>query len=86
MVYRPVRQRHHAEVIEAIGEIIDNCGYDEVALVSLSTSDYHDIDKLIGEIIERYGQKNIAVSLPSLRLMVDSVKLIDSLPTQRKSG
>jgi radical SAM family uncharacterized protein len=86
MVYRPVRQRPHEEVIEAVGEIIDNTGYDEIALVSLSTSDYHEIDKLIGKILERYGKRNIALSLPSLRLMVDSVKLIDSLPTSRKSG
>jgi radical SAM superfamily enzyme YgiQ (UPF0313 family) len=81
-----VRQRPHEEVIEAVGEIIDNTGYDEIALVSLSTSDYHDVDKLIGKILERYGKRNIALSLPSLRLMVDSVKLIDSLPTSRKSG
>lgn len=86
MIYRPVRQRSHEEVIEAVGELIDNCGYDEVSLVSLSTSDYHDIDKLIGKIFEQYNKQNLALSLPSLRLMVDSVKLIDSLPTKRKSG
>jgi len=86
MMYRPVRQRPHSEVVEAVGEIINNCGYDEISLVSLSTSDYFEIDRLIGEIVERYGKQNIALSLPSLRLMVDSVKLIDSLPTSRKSG
>jgi radical SAM family uncharacterized protein len=86
MTYRPVRQRSHAEVLEAAGEIIDNTGYDEIALVSLSTSDYHEIDKLVEKMVERYGRRNIALSLPSLRLMVDSVKLIDSLPASRKSG
>ena len=86
MTYRPVRQRSHEEVLEAAGEIIDNTGYDEIALVSLSTSDYHEIDKLVEKMIDRYGERNIALSLPSLRLMVDSVKLIDSLPTGRKSG
>jgi radical SAM superfamily enzyme YgiQ (UPF0313 family) len=86
MTYRPVRQRSHEEVLEAAGEIIDNTGYDEIALVSLSTSDYHEIDKLVNAMVGRYGQRNIALSLPSLRMMVDSVKLIDSLPTSRKSG
>ncbi|MDD4923300.1 MAG: TIGR03960 family B12-binding radical SAM protein [Dehalococcoidales bacterium] len=86
MTYRPVRQRPHEEVISAAGEIIDNTGYDEISLVSLSTSDYHEIDKLVEKMAVQYGQKNIALSLPSLRMMVDSVKLIDSLPTSRKSG
>ncbi len=86
MTYRPVRQRSHEEVLEATGEIIDNTGYDEIALVSLSTSDYHEIDKLVEKMVEKYGRRNIALSLPSLRMMVDSVKLIDSLPTSRKSG
>ncbi len=86
MTYRPVRQRSHEEVLEAAGEIIDNTGYDEIALVSLSTSDYHEVDTLVNRMVGRYGQRNIALSLPSLRMMVDSVKLIDSLPTSRKSG
>ena len=86
MTYRPVRQRSHEEVLEAAGEIIDNTGYDEIALVSLSTSDYHAIDELVAKMVERYGSRNIALSLPSLRTVVDSVKLIDSLPTRRKSG
>jgi radical SAM family uncharacterized protein len=86
MTYRPVRQRSHEEVLEAAGELIDNTGYDEIALVSLSTSDYHEIDKLVEKMVDRYGERNISLSLPSLRLMVDSVKLIDSLPTGRKSG
>jgi radical SAM family uncharacterized protein len=86
MTYRPVRQRSHEEVMDATGEIIDNTGYDEIALVSLSTSDYHEIDELVAKMVQKYGYRNIALSLPSLRMMVDSVKLIDSLPTSRKSG
>ncbi len=86
MTYRPVRQRSHEEVLEAAGDIIDNTGYDELSLVSLSTSDYHEIDELVSKMVEKYGSRNIALSLPSLRMMVDSVKLISSLPTARKSG
>ena len=53
-IYRPVRERPQDEVIESVGQLIENCGYDEVSLVSLSTSDYPDIDKLVtrpGEIV-----------------------------------
>ena len=86
MIYRPLRQRPQQEVITAVDELVGNCGYDEVSLVSLSTSDYCGIDRLIASIARRYSKKNLSVSLPSLRLSRDSVKLVESLPTRRKTG
>ncbi len=86
VVYRPARQRSHQEVIDASDEIIANCGYDEISLLSLSTSDYDGIDKLVGELAERFRGKHIAISLPSLRVTPGSVALVESLPEGRKSG
>ncbi len=86
VIYRPVRQRPQEEIIEAIDRLIRNCGYDEVSLVSLSTSDYYQIDELVASIARRYGRQNLAVSLPSLRLARNSVEFIDALPTGRKTG
>jgi radical SAM family uncharacterized protein len=86
VIYRPVRQRPKEEVLKAVDELITNCGYDEVSLVSLSASDYSGIDKMVAEIAHRYGKQNMAVSLPSLRINHDSVKLIDSIPTRRRMG
>jgi radical SAM family uncharacterized protein len=84
MVYRPVRERPHEEVIDAAGELIANCGYDEVSLVSLNTSDYTGIDKLVAEMTQRYP--NLTLSLPSLRLDDFSIKLVESLPTRSRTG
>jgi len=84
MLYRPVRERSHEEVLKAVGELIVNCGYDEVSLLSLSTSDYPGIDRLVTSLSHRYP--NLALSLPSLRLDSFSVKLVDSLPSRRKTG
>jgi radical SAM family uncharacterized protein len=83
-IYRPARERPQQEVIEAIGEIIDCCGYNEVSLVSLCTNDYPGIDRLIDELARRY--RNLTISLPSLRIDRSSVNLVDSLPTRRKTG
>jgi radical SAM family uncharacterized protein len=83
-IYRPVRERPQQEVIEAVGEIIDGCGYNEVSLVSLCTNDYPGIDRLIDELARRY--RNLTISLPSLRIDRSSVNLVDSLPTRRKTG
>ncbi len=84
ILYRPLRQRPQAEIIKAVGELISNCGYDEVSLVSLSTSDYPKIEELVASLARQY--KNLALSLPSLRIDSFSLKLLESLPTRRKTG
>jgi radical SAM superfamily enzyme YgiQ (UPF0313 family) len=70
-------------VIKAAGEIIANCGYNDISLVSLSTSDYPGIEELVKSLVHDYPE--ITLSLPSLRIDSFSVKLMESLP-RRKSG
>jgi radical SAM family uncharacterized protein len=84
MIYRPVRERPHEEVVKAAGELIGNCGYDEISLVSLNTSDYAGIETLVGQLAEKYP--DVALSLPSLRLDRTSLKLVESLPTRSRTG
>ena len=85
-IYRPVREHPPEEIIQAVGELIANCGYNEISLVSLSTSDYTNIDKLIADLFHRYQSHNLSLSLPSLYIDRFSVKLMDSLPSGRKAG
>jgi radical SAM family uncharacterized protein len=84
VIYRPLRQRPQQEVIKAVGELINNCGYNEISLVSLSTSDYPHIEELVASLARNYN--NLSLSLPSLRIDSFSVKLMDSLPSRRKTG
>ncbi len=84
MTYRPVRVRSHEEVIEATGDIIASCGYDEVSLLSLSSSDYPGIDRLVASLSECYP--GLAISLPSMRMDSFSVALAESLPGRKKTG
>jgi radical SAM family uncharacterized protein len=84
MIYRPVRERPHEEVMQATGELISNCGYDEISLVSLNTSDYSGIEELAGKLSQRYPK--LTLSLPSLRLDEFSVNLVESLPTRSRTG
>jgi radical SAM superfamily enzyme YgiQ (UPF0313 family) len=67
-----------------VGELISNCGYNEVSLVSLSTSDYPKIEELVANLARQY--KNLSLSLPSLRIDSFSLKLLESLPKRRKTG
>ena len=84
IIYRPVRQRPQQEVIQAVEELIANCGYNVVSLVSLSTSDYPHIEELVASLARNYH--NLALSLPSLRIDSFSVRLMESLPSRRKTG
>jgi len=84
VIYRPLRQHPQTEIIQAAGEIIANCGYNEVSLVSLSSSDYPRIEELVASLAHDY--KNLALSLPSLRIDSFSLKLMESLPSRRKTG
>ncbi|MDD4875710.1 MAG: TIGR03960 family B12-binding radical SAM protein [Dehalococcoidales bacterium] len=86
IIYRPVRERSQAEVVQAVGELINNCGYNEVSLVSLSTSDYFSINELITTLAQDYHEHHLSLSLPSLRIDSFSIKLMETLPSRRKTG
>ncbi len=86
MIYRPVRERTQEEVAKAVDELVRNCGYDEISLLSLSTSDYAGISNLIDTLSRRHRGGNLILSLPSLRLDTFSVALADSFQDGKKSG
>src|SRR5574341_2067276 len=86
MVTRPVRERPAEEVVEAVGQMIKETGFEQVALLSLSSSDYDDIGPLVKAIGEKFAGKNLDISLPSLRIESFSVELMDLLKDSRRNG
>lgn len=86
MVTRPVRDRPLEEVVAAAEEIVRQTGFDELGLLSLSSSDYAHVQELVSAISERLGERNLGVSLPSLRIESVSVDLMDALQDNRRSG
>ena len=86
MVTRPVRVRSVEEVVEAVGEMIKSTGFEQVALLSLSSSDYKNIRPLVKAIGEKFAGQNLDVSLPSLRIESFSVELMDLLKDSRRNG
>ncbi len=67
MIYRPVRQRSVDDLVAQAVESINNTGYDEVSLVSLSTSDYEELGALMTRLQAELGGKMVNISFPSLR-------------------
>jgi radical SAM family uncharacterized protein len=86
MVTRPVRERTVEEIIAAAEEIVRNTGFEELGLLSLSSSDYTHVKELVKAINEHFAGENLGVSLPSLRIESVSVDLMDALQDTRRSG
>ena len=87
MVYRPVRERPVDEILAAVDAIIANTGFEEIVLLSLSSSDYGQIEALVRELAARHGDKHLSISLPSLRTESVSVNLMEQLrATGRRSS
>lgn len=79
MITRPVRERPVDEIVEALAQSIDNTGFDEVGLLSLSSSDYDEILELVKAVSERFGDQHVSIGLPSLRIETFSVELMQAL-------
>ena len=86
MVTRPVRERPVEEVLAAMERIIDATGYEEVSLMSLSSSDYTHVLELTQQIGQRFGGLGLNISLPSLRIETVSTQLMDNLGDGRRTG
>lgn len=86
MVNRPVRERTIESIVNGIEEALDNTGYEEIALLSLSSSDYTHINELLDAIRSRFAGKHLTISLPSLRIESFSVDLMEKLRGSRQGG
>jgi len=86
MIDRPVRERSVEEVVQAAEEAIRATGFEELALMSLSSSDYSHILELVTAIGEKFAGEHLSVSLPSLRIETVSIDLMEKLKDRRTSG
>jgi radical SAM family uncharacterized protein len=86
MITRPVRERNVDEILGALENALAQTGFEEVGLLSLSSSDYSHVLELVQAVNERYSDRNLSVSLPSLRIESFSVELMDALKDTRRGG
>ena len=86
MIVRPVRERSVEEVVAAAEAAILATGSEELALMSLSSSDYTNIVELVTAIGEKFGDRHLSFSLPSLRIESVSIDLMELLKDRRTGG
>jgi len=84
--YRPVRELDPADVAKATKAFIDEAGWSEVGLLSLSSADYSQIEPLVACLAPELAKTKVSISLPSLRAEAFSIGLADAVSEVRKSG
>jgi radical SAM family uncharacterized protein len=84
--YRPVRTRSAEKLISQGIDSLENTGYQEITLSSLSTSDYRPLGELCDGLLDYCVPKSIGLSLPSLRADNFSIELMQKVQKVRKSG
>ena len=86
MIYRPVREKDPATVCRLALETLDQTGYEELALASLSTGDYSCIAPVLQYLMQHLREQRVAVSFPSLRAGTLTRDLMEMIKTVRKTG
>ncbi len=86
MITRPVRERSVDEILQAAEEALRSTGFEELALLSLSSSDYTHVLELVTKVGEKFGGSHLKVSLPSLRIESVSIDLMERLKDRRSGG
>jgi radical SAM family uncharacterized protein len=85
VIKRPLRTRSVEAIVNAALESYHHTGYNEISLLSLSSSDYPGFEQLVQRMHETFHPLGVNVSLPSLRVnhqFRSLPKLIKSARTQ----
>jgi radical SAM family uncharacterized protein len=86
IITRPVRERPVEEIVEAIDQALVQTGFEEIGLLSLSSSDYDQVLDLVRTVRQRFAGRHLNISLPSLRIETFSVELMDLLQGEAHGG
>ncbi|MGI6072038.1 MAG: TIGR03960 family B12-binding radical SAM protein [Lachnospiraceae bacterium] len=86
MIYRPFRIKSLENLKKYAKCLIDNTGYDEISLSSLSSSDYPYLGEFLEFLIEEMGERKVNISLPSLRIDEFSLDIMNKVQDVKKSS
>ncbi len=85
-IYRPVRERSVEKIFSAARTMIEKTGCDEITLISLSASDYSQLNELLTKMDSFFSPQNVNVALPSMRVDSFTNEIAIKMSRVRKSG
>ena len=84
-ISRPVREKSVPVLCDLARATVENTGYDEISLMSLSISDYTDIASLTDALLQWTNDRQINLSLPSLRAVSFTKELMEKISESTKA-
>lgn len=85
-ICRPVREKSPDVISRQSRTLCERTGYDEVSLLSLSTSDYTQIEPLLEQMLQWAEPQHTNIGVPSLRVDGFSEELANRLNVLRRNG
>ena len=86
MIYRPVREKTPETLLKQAEALMKSTGYEEMSLMSLSTSDYRKLGCFTEELLNMTEKEKVSLSLPSLRVDNFSLDLMSKVQKVRRTG
>ncbi|MBE9520250.1 MAG: TIGR03960 family B12-binding radical SAM protein, partial [Proteobacteria bacterium] len=86
IIYRPVRERSAEKVVKLAEQGITAGGFEELALLSLSTGDYSCLSPALGRLMDTFVKQYVSVSMPSMRVGTLTPEIIQQIKKVRKTG
>ncbi len=86
MIYRPVREKSPETLLRQAEALMKSTGYEEMSLMSLSTSDYRSLGCFTEELLKMTEKEKVSLSLPSLRVDNFSLDLMSKVQKVRRTG
>ncbi|HBT94986.1 MAG TPA: TIGR03960 family B12-binding radical SAM protein, partial [Coriobacteriia bacterium] len=86
MIYRPVRERSADTIVDTVARGLACTGFDEVSLVSLSSTDHSQIEPILKRLNHMLSGTGVGISLPSQRLDAFGVDMALLVAGEKKTG
>ncbi len=86
ITYRPVRERSPEQIMELAEGGINNSGFEELALLSLSTGDYSCLEQTLPALMDKFADRFISIAMPSMRVGTLSPTIMEQVKRVRKTG
>ncbi len=86
VIKRPLRIREVDTIVDAAIESYRNTGYNEISILSLSSSDYPHFEPLVRRLHEVFKPLGVNISVPSLRVNDQLRSLPQLIGTDRRSS
>jgi radical SAM family uncharacterized protein/radical SAM-linked protein len=85
-IYRPRREKSVEQVLKEAESGIANTGWEEISLLSLSSTDYHSLPELVQKLQKKFSPQKVSIALPSLRPGSFSMDIAKTITQTKKTG